>query len=128
MDVPELEHCLFYNWLINDFIDLYLKAQNICSLVLVPSSNVTKYDYNREFVESHLFRSSPLFKGKHISLNLKYEISVEDNRTIHIYKPTTDKLIKILDQENVFDSSTQRSYIILIIDRPLNSTSTLTSP
>ncbi|CAF0992421.1 unnamed protein product, partial [Didymodactylos carnosus] len=123
MNPPELDHCLFYNWLTNDFADLYSKAQTVCSLVLVPSSNVTKHDCNREFIESHLFRSSALFKGKHTSLNQKYEISIEDNRTIYIHKPVTDKLIKILDQENVFDSLTHRSYILLIIDRPLNSTS-----
>ena len=119
-DTPELEEILFYQYLTTNFPDLYAKVQEICSIIIVPQHITNPSIITRDLVESHLFQPSLFFIQKHISLNEKYEIEFDSNRTIRVVEKkdnSNEKRIKILGQEDVRDSIRQRSYNILIVEQ-----------
>ncbi|CAF2530236.1 unnamed protein product [Rotaria sp. Silwood2] len=121
-DTPELEDLPFYQLLTSNFNDLYIKAQDTCSIIVIPQYLSTTSLLTRDIFESHLFRPSPCYLRKHVSWNDKYEIEFDNNRTIRFfYKKggAGEKRVKILSQEDVRDSIRQRSYSILIIEQPL---------
>ncbi|UJR34109.1 hypothetical protein I4U23_021516 [Adineta vaga] len=120
-DIPELEDLLFYQQLTSNFSDLYTKVQEACSIVVIPQYLNTVI-LKRDAFESHIFRPSPMYLRKHVSLNDKYEIEFDNNRTIRFFykkEGVGEKRIKILSQEDVRDSIRQRAYSILIIEQPL---------
>ena len=120
-DISELEELLFYQQLITNFSDLYTKAQDICSIIVVPQYLLNSL-LTRDIFESHLFRPSPCYLRKHISWNDKYEIELESNRMIRIFnrkEGAGEKRIKILSQEDIHDSFRKRSYSVLIVEQPL---------
>ncbi|CAF0772154.1 unnamed protein product [Rotaria sordida] len=121
-DTPELEDLPFYQLLTSNFNDLYLKAQEACSIIVIPQHLLNNSTLTRDIFESHLFRPSPCYLRKHVSWNDKYEIEFDNNRTIRFfYKKggAGEKHVKILSQEDVRDSIRKRSYSILIIEQPL---------
>ncbi|CAF1281038.1 unnamed protein product [Rotaria sp. Silwood1] len=121
-DIPDLEELRFYQLLTSNFNDLYIKAQDICSIIVIPQYVSNTSSLPRDLFESHLFRPSPFYLRKHVSWNDKYEIEFDNNRTIRfLYKKggVGEKRVKILSQEDVRDSVRQRSYSILIIEQPL---------
>lgn len=121
-DIPELEDLLFYQQLTSNFSDLYTKAQNTCSIIVIPQYIANSSLLTRDAFESHLFRPSPMYLRKHVSWNDKYEIEFDTNRTIRVFykkEGAGEKRVKILSQEDVRDSIRQRAYSILIIEQPL---------
>lgn len=119
-DTPEIDELLFYQYLTTNFTDLYLTAQEACSIMIIPQYVINPSIITRDVIESHLFHPSPLFIQKHISLNEKYEIEFDSNRTIRVLNKkdnSNEKRIKILGQEDVRDSIRQRSYSILIVEQ-----------
>ena len=68
----------------------------------------------RDIVASHLFPPSPLFKGKHVSSNDKYEMEFDISRSIRVsykMKGAGEKLFRIISQEDVRLTHRQRNYI-----------------
>lgn len=121
-ETPELEDLLFYQQLTSNFNDLYGKAQELCSILVIPQHLSNASFLTRDMVESHLFRPSPCYLRKHVSLNEKYEIELDTNRTIRFFykkEGAGEKRVKVLSQEDVLDSTRKRSYSILIIEQPL---------
>jgi hypothetical protein len=121
-DTPEVEDLVFYQQLITSYSDLYLKAQEICSIIVIPQYLSNTSLLTRDVFESHLFRPSPCYLRKHVSCNDKYEIEFDNNRTIRIFykkEGAGEKRIKILSQEDVRDSIRRRAYSILIVEQPL---------
>jgi hypothetical protein len=121
-DTPELEDLLFYQQLTSNFPDLYTKAQHECSIIVIPQDLANSSLLTRDAFESHLFRPSPFYLRKHVSWNDKYEIELDNNRTIRLFykkEGAGEKRVKIVSQEDVRDSIRQRSYTILIIEQPL---------
>lgn len=120
-DTPELEDLLFYQQLISNFSDFYTKAQESCSVIVIPQ-HFNAVLLKRDAFESHIFRPSPMYLRKHVSWNDKYELEFDTNRTIRFFykkEGAGEKRIKILSQEDVRDSIRQRAYCILIIEQPL---------
>ena len=121
-DTPELDELPFYQQLTLNFPDLYTKAQEICSIIVIPQYISNCSLLTRDIFESHLYRPSPFYLRKHVSLNEKYEIEFDTNRTIRIFHKKEglgEKRVKILSQEDVHDSIRQHTYNILIIEQPL---------
>lgn len=121
-DTPDIEDLLFYRQLVNDYSDLYSKAHEKCSMMIIPQTLPDSSKLSRDVFEAHLFAPSPLYKGKHASFNDQYEIELENHRTIRVTQKKRgagERSIKILGQEDVHSSQSRRSYTILIIDQPL---------
>ena len=130
-DTPEVEDLVFYQQLITNYSDLYLKAQEICSIIVIPQYLSNTSLLTRDVFESHLFRPSPCYLRKHVSCNDKYEIEFDNNRTIRIFykkEGAGEKRIKILSQEDVRDSIRRRAYSILIVEQPLVDLNGMTKP
>ena len=124
-DTPDIEELLFYQQLTSNHPDLYAKAQDLCSIIVIPQHLSHASILTRDAFESHLFRPSPCYIRKHVSWNEKYEIELDSNRTIRItYKKAGagEKLIKVLSHEDVRNSLQQRTYSILIVEQPLVDT------
>lgn len=121
-DVPELEDIVFYQQLTTVYSDSYLKAQETCSIIVIPHNSPPASMLTRDIIESHLFRPSPMYIRKHVSCNDKYEIEFDNNRTIRIFykkEGVGERRVKILSQEDVRDSARQRTYSILIVEQPI---------
>jgi hypothetical protein len=121
-DTLELEELLFYQQLISNYSELYSKAQDVCSIIVIPQHLSNPSLLTRDIFESHLFRPSPCYIRKHVSWNDKYEIELDTNRTIRVFhkkEGAGEKRIKILSQEDFRDSIRQRAYRILIVEQPL---------
>jgi hypothetical protein len=121
-DTPEVEELPFYQLLTSTYSDLYLRAQESCSIIVVPQYLLNTSLLTRDTFESHLYRPSPCYLRKHVSWNDKYEIEFDNNRTIKFFYTkggAGDKRIKILSQEDVRDSIRKRAYSILIVEQPL---------
>lgn len=130
-ETPELEDLLFYQQLTSNFNDLYGKAQELCSILVIPQHLSNASFLTRDMVESHLFRPSPCYLRKHVSLNEKYEIELDTNRTIRFFykkEGAGEKRVKVLSQEDVLDSTRKRSYSILIIEQPLIDINAVKNP
>ncbi|CAF2078026.1 unnamed protein product [Rotaria magnacalcarata] len=127
-DTLELEELVFYQQLISNFHDLYTRAQQLCSILVIPQRLSTTSSLTRDIFESHVFRPSPCYLRKHVSWNDKYEIELDTNRAIRFFYKKDgagEKRVKILSQEDVRDSIRQRSYSILIIEQPLIDTNAI---
>ena len=121
-DTPEIEDLLFYQQLTTTYSELYNKAQDVCSIIIVPLHIANPSFLSRDVFESHLFRPSPCYLRKHVSWNDKYEVEFDSNRTIKIFykkEGVGEKRIKILSQEDVRDSIRQRAYSILVVEQPI---------
>ena len=121
-DTFELEDLYFYEQLVSSYSDLYAKAQKGCSVIVIPQHISNSSSLNRDIMQSHLFRRSPYFVGKHISDNDKYEIEFDNNRTlkvIHKKGGVGEKRIKVLSQEDVRDTIHGHSYNILVVEQPI---------
>jgi len=124
-DTLEAEDLPFYQQLTSNYSDLFAKAQDICSIIVIPQHLSNSSLLTRDVFESHLFRPSPCYIRKHVSWNEKYEIELDNNRTIRLFykkEGAGEKRIKVLSQEDVRDSSRQRSYSVLIVEQPLIDT------
>lgn len=120
-DVPEVEDLAFYQQLTSSFSDLYSRAQETCSVIVIPA-HLNTVLLKRDAFESHLFRPSPMYLRKHVSWNDKYEIEFDANRTIRLFykkEGVGEKRVKILSQEDVRDSVRHRAYSILVVEQPL---------
>lgn len=121
-DIPELEDLIFYQQLTTTYSDIYIKAQDTCSIMIIPQYLPNSSMLTRDIIESHLFRPSPCYIRKHVSCNDKYEIELDNNRTIKIFykkEGVGEKRMKILSQEDVRDSGRQRAYSLLIVEQPI---------
>ena len=121
-DIPELEDLYFYQKLTSSFSDVYTRATDVCSIIVIPLNIPNASSLTRDIIESHLFRPSPCFVRKHISCNEKYEIELDSNRTLKVFLKKDgagEKRVKVLSQEDVRNSVQNRSYSILIVEQPL---------
>ena len=121
-DTPELDDIPFYKELTSSYWDLYSKAQETCSIIVIPQHVTNPSSLSREIFESHLYRPSPFYLRKHISLNEKYEIEYDNSRTLKVvYKKENfgEKCIKVISKEDFRDSVRQRTCSILIVDQPI---------
>jgi hypothetical protein len=121
-DTPEVEDLLFYQQLISNHSDLYTKAQDSCSIIVIPQHLSNFSLLTRDSFESHVFRPSPCYIGKHVSWNDKHEIEYDTNDTIRIFykkEGAGEKRVRILSQEDVRNSQRKRTYTILIVEQPL---------
>lgn len=121
-DIPEVEELYFYQKLTSSFSDVYARAKDICSIIIIPLNVPNATSLTRDIIESHLFRPSPCFVRKHVSCNEKYEIELDNNRTLKVFLKKDgagEKRVKVLGQEDVRNSVQNRSYSILIIEQPL---------
>ena len=130
-DTPDLEDLLFYQQLTSNFADLYDQAQESCSFMVIPLNVSYGSLLTRDTVASHLFRPSPLYTGKHVSLNDRCELEFDDNRAIRVSykkKGAGEKLFKIVSQEDVRYSQRQRNYSFLVVEQPLIDINAFKSP
>lgn len=121
-EIPDIEDLLFYQQLTSNHADLYVQAQDSCSYMVIPLSVSYGSPLTRDIVASHLFRPSPLFKGKHVSLNDKCEMEFDIGRSIRVSYKTKgagEKLFRIISQEDVRLTHRQRNYTLLIVEQPL---------
>jgi len=124
-DTPEVEDLPFYQQLTSNYSDLFAKAQDICSIIIIPQHLSNSFVLTRDAFESHLFRPSPCYIRKHVSWNEKYEIELDNNHTIRIFykkEGAGEKRVKVLSQEDVRDSVRQRNYSLLIVEQPIIDT------
>jgi len=129
-DTPDFEDLVFYRQLIEDQTDLYSKAHQTCSFMIIPQNLPSSGKLVRDVFESHLFAPSPLYKNKHASLNDKYEIELENNQAFRLTnrrRGAGERSIKILSQEIISSSQNRRSYTIIVIDQPLVELATVRS-
>jgi hypothetical protein len=121
-DTPELDELIFYQELISSYSDLYTKAQESCSIIIIPQHLTNPSSLTRDIIESHLYRPSPCYLRKHLSWNEKYEIEYDNNRTLKVFykkESVGEKCVKVISREDVRDSIRQRAYSILIVDQPI---------
>ena len=121
-DTPDIEDLFFYRQLREDYSDLYSKAHDCCSFMIIPQNLPSSAKLPRDVFESHLFSPSALYKGKHASFNDKHEIEMESGRAIRVtYKGRNagERSIKVISQEDMYNSQRRRNYTILVVDRPL---------
>ncbi|CAL1542782.1 unnamed protein product [Lymnaea stagnalis] len=124
-DIDELEVNPFYKALQSQYVDLYERAQECCYLLCIPqSSTISSNAINTDFVETHILRPSPYFKGQFMtthSSNSKTLGLSDDSRyfrTINGFTVTEE--IHILGEELAYNRD-YKPYKILILDRPLDS-------
>lgn len=121
-DIPELEDIYFYQKLTSSFSEIYGKAKDICSIIVIPLHIPITSTFTRDIIESHLFIPSPCFIRKHTSFNEKYDIELDNNNILKVFQKKDgvgEKRIKILGKEDVRNSVQNRSYSILIVEQPL---------
>ena len=85
-DTLELEELVFYQQLTSNFHDLYARAQQSCSILVIPQHLSITSSLTRDIFESHVFRPSPCYLRKHVSWNDKYEIEFDTNAAVLINK------------------------------------------
>jgi len=122
LDTPELDELLFYQELTSSYSDLYTKAQETCSIIVIPQHLTNPSSLTRDIFESHLFRPSPCYLRKHISWNEKYEIEYDNSRILKVFykkESVGEKRVKVIGKEDVRDTARQRAYSILIVDQPI---------
>jgi hypothetical protein len=129
-DTPDLEELSFYRQLVSNHSDLYQKVQISCSIIVIPQNLSHASLLARDVFESHIFRPSPFFKGKHVSWNELYELEFDANgyiRVVHKKKGVGERLFRIISQEDVRHSQRQHNYSILIVAQPLVDINVVTS-
>lgn len=124
-DIDELEVNPFYKALQSQYVDLYERAQECCYLLCIPqSSTISSHAINTDFVETHILRPSPYFKGQfmttHSSSSKTLDISDDGQyfRTLQGFTVTDE--IRILGEELAYNRD-YKPYKILILDKPLDS-------
>ncbi|GFR99600.1 ankyrin repeat domain-containing protein 27 [Elysia marginata] len=123
-EVDELEINPFYNALQTKYIDMYERAQECCYTLCVPQSqSLNPRLISPCFVETHILRSSPYFKGQYMtthSSNSKTLKLSDDNQYFSTLQGfSEERNIKVLSEELAYNKD-YKQYKVLIIERPFD--------
>ncbi|KAK3782957.1 hypothetical protein RRG08_065867 [Elysia crispata] len=123
-EVDELEINPFYNALQTKYIDMYERAQECCYILCVPQSQSLNPNLiSPGFVETHILRPSPYFKGQYMtthSSNSKTLKLSDDNQYFTTLQGfSEEKNIKILSEELAYNKD-YKQYKVLILERPFD--------
>ncbi|XP_046356366.1 putative uncharacterized protein DDB_G0284213 [Haliotis rufescens] len=122
-DDDELDNNPFFRALQTTFLDLYERAQEKCHLICVPlSSSLEGLAINQKFVETHILRTSPYFRGQYLTINShsKMVLLEEGGGVLQTREGFSEKItVKILNEELAYNKE-YKHYKILVIERPLD--------
>ncbi|KAL5017334.1 hypothetical protein ScPMuIL_006923 [Solemya velum] len=124
MEEDELDTNPLFKALQTSYVELFEKVQDGCLICIPQTISMTGVSVNQKFVETHVLRPSPYFKGQYVTLHSSKV------KTVH-YENSTRLLttgdgfpqqcqIQILSEELGYNKNYQ-PYKILIIERPLDS-------
>ncbi|XP_067648665.1 ankyrin repeat domain-containing protein 27-like [Haliotis asinina] len=122
-DDDELDNNPFFRALQTTYLDLYERAQEKCHLICVPlSSSLEGLTINQKFVETHILRTSPYFRGQYLTINSHSRtVLLEEGggvlQTGEGFSATIT--VKILNEELAYNKE-YKHYKILVIERPLD--------
>uniref|UniRef100_A0A023G8K8 Putative ankyrin repeat domain 27 vps9 domain-containing protein n=1 Tax=Amblyomma triste TaxID=251400 RepID=A0A023G8K8_AMBTT len=125
MSADDLESNPFYKLLQTTYRSKYEEAQTNCWLICVPhASSLKGVKINPRFVDAHILRPSPLFKGQYTCCGNNLQKSVEVDGT-HIKAVTgfpKDFTINILGEELCYNRKFKQ-YRVLTISKPFEGAS-----
>ena len=127
-NIDELEINPFYEALQTVHNEFYEKAQEKCHIICVPQTEtLMKTEFDIDFVETHILRTSPFFKGQFITTHKdsKYKtlkITDDEQFLVTVDGFSEDNTVKILSEELAYNKE-YVPYKILILDKPLNAKS-----
>lgn len=125
MSAEDLDSNPFYKLLQTTYRPKYDEAQENCWLICVPQSKSLKgVKINSRFVDAHILRPSPLFKGQFTCGGKNIQKSVEvDGTQIKAVSGFPDEfVVEILGEELCYNRKFERLKI-LTISRPLEGAS-----
>ncbi|BFZ04345.1 hypothetical protein BsWGS_07384 [Bradybaena similaris] len=131
-DIDELDINSFYIALQSKYLDLYERAQKNCYLLCIPQEgSFNPNGISTDFVETHILRPSPYFKGQFMtthSSNVRTVTLSEDGQTFTtLLGFDIEVTVKILSEELAYNKDYQQ-YKILILEQPLDSKFKLKGP
>lgn len=121
LEADELDSNPVFRSLQTNFIGYFHWVQDKCGLVCIPHQrSVHGIELNREFIEKHTFRPSPLFKDHYITKDGKNpgNISIEDGNIVTAQGFPDKRKVKVISEELGYNKRSE-TFRILIIDRPL---------
>ncbi|KAL4223066.1 hypothetical protein ACF0H5_016542 [Mactra antiquata] len=122
-DVDELDVNPFFLALQSKFSSVYEKALKECCLFCIPQSDCLQGAViTDKFVDTHILKPSPFFKGQYHTIRSESQIASIDDNGEHITTLDgfpTKTAIKILNEELGYNKNYQ-PYKMLIIARPLD--------
>ncbi|KAL1440199.1 hypothetical protein MTO96_010007 [Rhipicephalus appendiculatus] len=124
MSGDELECNPFYKLLQTTYRSRYEEAQANCWLICVPhSSSLKGVKINSRFVDAHILRPSPLFKGTHSSgNNLQKSVEVDGAEIKAVSGFPNEFTVKILGEELCYNRK-YKQYRVLTISKPFEGAS-----
>lgn len=125
MSGDELECNAFYKLLQTTYRSKYEEAQANCWLICVPhSSSLKGVKINSRFVDAHILRPSPLFKGQYTfsGNNLQKSVEVDGAEIKTISGFPNEFTVKILGEELCYNRK-YKQYRVLTISKPFEGAS-----
>uniref|UniRef100_A0A224Z3H7 Vacuolar sorting protein 9 n=1 Tax=Rhipicephalus zambeziensis TaxID=60191 RepID=A0A224Z3H7_9ACAR len=125
MSGDELECNPFYKLLQTTYRSRYEEAQANCWLICVPhSSSLKGVKINSRFVDAHILRPSPLFKGQYTSSgnNLQKSVEVDGAEIKAVSGFPNEFTVKILGEELCYNRK-YKQYRVLTISKPFEGAS-----
>lgn len=117
----ELVYNSFYQALQDKYRKKFELAQKKSYLICVPlTDSYPSEAVNEEFVDTHILKPSPYFKGQFISTDAAESkvVELEDGEVKSLSGFKTDFGIKILSEERGYSGDSQ-PYVIIIVEKPL---------
>ncbi|GFO43143.1 ankyrin repeat domain-containing protein 27 [Plakobranchus ocellatus] len=123
-EIDELEINPFYNALQTKYVDMYERAQECCYILCIPQSqSLNPRLISPGFVETHILRPSPYFKGQYMtthSANSKTLKLSDDGQYFTTLQGFYDeRTIRVLSEELAYNKD-YKQYKVLIIERPFD--------
>ncbi|XP_037566438.2 ankyrin repeat domain-containing protein 27 isoform X1 [Dermacentor silvarum] len=125
MSADDLESNPFYKLLQTTYRSKYEDAQANCWLVCVPhASSLKGVKINSKFVDAHILRPSPLFKGQYTfsGNNLQKSVEVDGAEIKAVSGFPHEFTVKILGEELCYNRKFKQ-YRVLTISRPFEGAS-----
>ncbi|XP_014681294.1 PREDICTED: putative uncharacterized protein DDB_G0284213 [Priapulus caudatus] len=116
--IEDLDFNPFFRNLQTKFEAVYRDAQQRCCLICVPSTQaICDINITEQFIESHIFRPSPYFRGQYISLDKNDEktIKIEDGVIKSVQGFRNSFKMKIIGEELGYNNDF-KTYRIVIVD------------
>ncbi|XP_065830952.1 ankyrin repeat domain-containing protein 27-like isoform X2 [Oscarella lobularis] len=119
----DIEYNPFFKALQTTFEAIYIKAQADCCTICIPqtSSLPRSRNFDSKFVELHVLRPSPYFKGRYVTKRKgkDVEFEIEDGR-IHAISGFSGSFKSAILSEELGYNKSYEQFKILLIDRTLD--------
>lgn len=121
MSADDLDTNPFYKLLQTTYRPKYEEAQENCWLICVPQAKSLKgVKINSRFVDAHILRPSPLFKGQYTcgGKNLQKSVEVDGTQIKTVSGFPDEFIVEIIGEELCYNRKFER-FKILTISRPI---------